>query len=387
MSDLFDQLLNSIDSLTEEQITELLSRLEVKRPKTSETKIKDDPEKKIVACVHCGSIAIIKHGIINGRQRYTCKDCKKTFTNSSGTVTYHSRLEPAQWKELLRGLIENLTLKEIAANINTSVKTVWFNKQKLCAALLKLYGKQDGFVDIAECDETYVTVSFKGKRDPDFFINTLNRMPRHHMNYAEKIEWLMKYGFWQELQDNPERLEMLLNSGDSYLRGISRDQTCILTCIDRSGDLYMNPTCISRLETDDVKKDLHGRFASDAIMVTDSHNAYPEFARSEHIQLEQIEADKHAKGAYNLARINALHSRLAKYWPREQERLPATKYLDLSLMLFWWLEKNSKLTTQEKINQLYDIITEKAEMLNTTYEEITNRELSLNTKGFFPKKI
>lgn len=92
-----------------------------------------------------------------------------------------------------------------------------------------LYGKQDNFVDIAECDEYYVPVSFKGKRATDFFSNTLDRMPRHHMTYEEKIEWLLKNGFFDKLQNDSERLEYLLGSGDEYLRGISRHQTCILT--------------------------------------------------------------------------------------------------------------------------------------------------------------
>lgn len=250
-----------------------------------------------------------------------------------------------------------------------------------------LYGKQDNFVDIAECDEYYVTVSFKGKRDPDFFINTLNRMPRHHMTYEQKIEWLMKNGFYDELQNDPERLTYLLDSGDEYLRGISRDQTCILTCQDRSGNLFMSPTCISRPETDDIKKKLQGRFASDAIIVTDSHNAYPSFAASERIQHEQIEAGKHANGPFNLGRINALHSDIGSYWSKSAERTPATKYMDLSLILLWWLRKNKELTVHEKVDKLYKIIQDQHITVDALYEDIKNRELKINTKGYFPNKV
>ena len=46
------------------------------------------------------------------------------------------------------------------------------------------------FIDIVECDEYYTTVSFKGKRDPAFFINVLGRMPRHHMTLEEKMDYL-----------------------------------------------------------------------------------------------------------------------------------------------------------------------------------------------------
>ena len=160
-----------------------------------------------------------------------------------------------------------------------------------------------------------------------------------------------------------------------------------MTCKDRSGYFLIDPVCVGRLETSDLTKTLAGKFASDAIMVTDSHAAYPAFAESEKIQLEQIEPGKHSKGAYNLGRINAEHAKLAAFYPRQEERNPATKYLGLQLKLFWWLEVNGGLSTQEKVDTLYDMITAKSELTGTDYESIANRELTLNTKGCFPNKV
>lgn len=387
MADLFSELMKSVDTLTDEQVNELLSKLEVKRSGNQKVQEQSKDEEIPRACPHCGSIDLKKHGTKNNRQRYRCKDCGKTFTESTNTLQYHSRLNPAQWRGLLLGMVQNLSLSAIADNINSSVTTVWHNRQKVCMALQEKFGSQDGFVDIAECDEYYTTVSFKGKRDPAFFIYTLGRMSRHHMTYEEKIYYLKRYGFWDDLQKDPERLEMLLSSNNNYKRGISNDQTCILTCKDRNNNLYINPVCIGRLETIDVINNLKDRFASDAVMVTDSHGAYPAFAKSEHIQHAQIEADKHANGAFNLGRINALHARLSAYYPKSAERAPATKYLDLSLMLFWWIEKNGKLTTADKVDRLYDLVSDKIAVTGTDYESITNRELTLNTKGLFPKKV
>lgn len=387
MSDFFSELMKSVDSLTDEQVNELMSRLEVKRAGSQNIKELSKDEEIPTACPHCGSIDIKKHGRKSGRQRYYCKDCHKTFVETSRSLQYHSRLTPAQWRGLLLGMVQNLSLSKIADMLDTSVTTVWHNRQKVCMALQAMYGEQDSFVDIAECDECYTALSFKGKRDPAFFIYTLGRMPRHNRTYEEKVYYLKKYGFWDELQKDPVMLENLLSSNSTYKRGISNDQTCILTCKDRSGNLYVKPACIGRLETADVEKCLRGRFASDAILVTDSHNAYPGFAHKERIQLEQIEADKHAKGAYNLGRINALHARIADYYPKQSERAPATKYLDLSLMLFWWLEKNGQLSTTDKVDKLYALISDDIATPGTDYESITNRELALNTKGLVPKKV
>ncbi len=386
MADLYEQLLDSIDTLTPEQLAELASIINARQPISE--KIKEEiPSNGKQPCVHCGSINTKKHGKVSGRQRFLCKDCRKTFNSSTGAITSGSRLSVGQWKELLRGVVDNLSISKIAQNVGITKSSAWINKQKVCYALMVLYGEQDRFIDIAECDEYYAPVSFKGKRDPDFFIKTLGRMPRHHMSLTEKIAWLMKNGYYEELQDDPDKLAELLYSGESYLRGISRDQTCILTCKDRSGNLYMAPTCVGRLETKDVNRNLHGKFEKDAILVTDSHSAYLGFAEEEKIQLEQIEADKHAKGAFNLGRVNAVHAAIAQYWSKHQERIPSTKYMDLSLMLMWWLQKNKELTTNEKVEKLYEIIQDQHITVDTLYEKIKSRELQLNTKGYFPNKV
>ena len=340
-----------------------------------------------MACPHCGSISIKKHGKIDGRQRYKCKDCGKTFCETSQTLMYHSRLAPAQWKGLLLGMVQNLPLQAIADTIGTSMPTVWHNRHKVCLALEEIYKEQSEFIDIVECDEFYIPVSFKGKRDAAFFIDVLDRMPRHHRTYEEKVEYLKKNGLWDRLKSEPERLERLLESGNSYKKGISNDQTCVLTCKDRSGHFTIDPVCVGRLETNDLTKNLSGKFASDAILVTDSHSAYQGFARTENLQLEQIESGKHSKGAYNLGRINAIHSKLSAFYPEQEERAPATKYLGLQLKLFWWLEANGTLGTQEKVDKLYDIIASKTNVTGADYTSITNRELTINTKGCFPTKV
>lgn len=284
---------------------------------------------------------------------------------------------------MFRSVLENLPIGHIAKNVDISPSNAWKNKQKNCIALMTLYGEQDSFEGIAECDEYYARLSFKGKRDPAFFIETLGRMPHHHWTREQKIEWLKKHGFYDDLVNNPKRLEELLASTNTYKRGLSYDQTCILTCKDEKDNLYMHPVCIGRLETEDVKRELHGKFAEDTIFLTDSHTSYPDFVRNEKIQHVAIKADKHTNGQYNLARINALHSEIAKYWPRQQERSPSTKYMDLSLILFWWLQKNAELSTAEKVEAIYDIIKNQHAEIDARYESIKNRKLSINGKGQF----
>ena len=205
----------------------------------------------------------------------------------------------------------------------------------------------------------------------------------------------MKYGLYAEVAKDPERLARLLgeNTGsknspkERRKRGISNDQTCVLTCKVRSGFFTIDPICVGPPGTTVIRQNLSGKFANDAILVTDSRGVYSGFAKTEGIQLEQIESDKFTKGAYNLGRIDAVHSKLSAFYPDQEERAPATKYLGLQLKLFWWLEVNGTLSTQDKVDKLYELMTGKTTLKGTDYESITNRELTINTKGEFPTKV
>lgn len=254
MADFFKEILTDIDKLSDEQVNQLMAALEVKRAggQTTKDSIKENDEIPL-ACPHCGSISLKRHGKAGGRQRYRCKDCCKTFCETSQTLMHHSRLSPAQWKGLLLGMVQNLTLQEIANTINTSVTTVWFNKQKVCMTLEEAYRNYTGqFIDIVECDEYYTTVSFKGKRDPAFFINVLGRMPRHHMTLEEKIDYLSKHGLLEGLKKDPERLEMLCYFVmDKEYRGKCLVENCTYT----NKTVVTEGSGIRPLNTFDLKED------------------------------------------------------------------------------------------------------------------------------------
>ena len=381
-----NEMLKNLDSLTDEELAELMSRLEVEKSgREKEKGVVYDSKGGVAACPHCGSVTIVKTGKKKGKQRYKCKDCNKCFTETSNTMLHHSRLSEAQWRGLLLGMVQNLSTEQIADSIDVSPKTVWYNSNKVMMLIYDIFHDQDTFVDIAECDEYFVHMSFKGKRDPRFFVYKLGRLPRHHRTYTEKIEYLEEAGLLEELQKNPVFLEQLLN-GDTYLNGTNRDSVCILTGKDRSGNLFTKPVCLGSIEAKHVLEHFDDRFEDDAIIVTDSTNVYNQFAEDNNLQHEKILAEKHSRGAFSLARINAVHSNLSAYWPDEKENLPATKYLDINLTFFWWLEKNKDLTSQQKVDELYSYLTGKTTM-ELSYEQLRTKHIGLDTKGLIPDHV
>ena len=72
---------------------------------------------------------------------------------------------------------------------------------------------------------------------------------------------------------------------------------------------------------------------------TDEYNSYKYLCRKESIEHIVVNSKCHSYGTYSLSRINALHSSIDRFLGSNEYK-PATKYLDLYLIMFWWLEKN-----------------------------------------------
>jgi transposase-like protein len=72
-------------------------------------------------CTHCGSIQVVRFGkylVKLGlkdveRQRYRCKDCRKTFTDVTSTPLYRTH-KPDKWLEFIECMLEGYSLRKSA---------------------------------------------------------------------------------------------------------------------------------------------------------------------------------------------------------------------------------------------------------------------------------
>lgn len=351
----------------------------------------------ITHCVYCGSSRLKDHGFTSsGNQRYICKSCGKTFTENHGSAIRYSHLDKDLWLEILKGIVNNHSLPVIAKDTDLAQSTVWLCRIKVCNAIKDMYGYSDLFSGVGEADEYYCRAAFKGKRDAEFFIYTLGRMPRHHRNRQEKIDYLIKNSLYDRLSiEDPDYLEELLSDDAKMKRGISNEQICILTLVDQNNTLYLEPVSVGRLEKAMAKAKLKQKFSGDNnIFVTDDHKAYDRIMYGTGVKHQVVPANEHKKSKYNLAKVNSVHSSLTSYMDRFNGKVYTTKYLDLTLMLFWWLFKYRDYSTEEKAQTLYSIMCGNITDLDTknkvgqiTEEKIVNREISLDTKGQFPTKL
>lgn len=225
----------------------------------------------------------------------------------------------------------------------------------------------------------------KGHTTQAHNISKQAKSTNHHRSKEEKIEYLKNAGLWESLQSNPSFLSDLLYT-KPVLKGSNNDHVCILSAVDRSGNLYMKPVCLGNIESKHVIQEFEGRFNSDAILVSDGTNAYTQFAEEANIHHERVISKGHAKGPYSVSRINSIHSNFRDYYPKRSKRLPATKYLDLGLIFFWWQQKNKDLTTSQQLEELFACISNRV-TAPITYNSLRYRPLTLDTKGLIPEYV
>lgn len=358
--------------------------------------IADKPTSSIECCLHCGSIRIKKHGKTKGGvTRYICKDCRKTFSENHGLITYYSHLSSWQWVEIIRGVIMHLSIPETAKNIGTSTSTVWSCRLKVYQTIKNIYGYSDTFNNIVEADGKYERLSFKGCKDKAFFTDTLQRMPRHHRSRAERIAYLDSCGKYRELfENNPSLLKEMIYHSQKRMDGTrtidkNHQHICILTAIDRNNNIYIEPVTLGTADSLKVYDKLQNRIAKDAVLVTDDHRSYKYYARKERIEHIKVSGGTYTNGAYSLSRVNSLHSSMDKFISKDMESKPATKYLDLYLIMFWWLQKNKDLSQTQSVELLFNIVTGhvdsnmRANMIPVTIDDLVSRPLPIDTKGFF----
>jgi len=437
----YEELLKQIDDgkFTESEITNLILSLSAKRqdkpisPKvilstpTPKKRIVLDGETKAImrkcsenrsetfCCPHCGSISVVKNGSKGGRQRYKCKDCKKSFGDTYGTVLYKSKLSIERWKTLLAYTLHNDSVRFIRKETGMNFRTILYNRHRIAELLKVLLANLDNFESIVQADEYYIPLSFKDMKDPEYFIGTLGRMPNTRLSRDDRYDYVEDAGYSKDMvsqfdkekeeekdclkgfikdtdlqssnkfssalnemtQENIQKVLSSLDSQQKKKRGLSYQQVCILSCTDKSQKHYLNPACLSRPEPKHIQEGIVPRLADDVILVTDSLRAYRTVANKNKIHLRQIPSGKHSSGPFNLGLINGYHSKLKMFMDSYNE--VASKYIDNYMALFYWQEKQKNNTISSMVESILGVMT--MQMKSTYLHDFKYKELPFDTKG------
>jgi transposase-like protein len=285
-------------------------------------------------CPHCASEHVVRFGKINGRQRYRCKCCRKTFSDTTNTVLYRTR-KGNEWITFVECMLKGYSLRKSAKIVGVTWVTLFYWRHKLLNALKQIDFEK--FEGIVEMDETYFLYSEKGKR------GITNRKPRKR-------------------------------GGKSKHRGISHEQVCVLVARDRTKATVAKVACMGRIVKDKVDKIFGSKLTPDNVLVTDAWRAYKTYAKEkglEHYRIKSNDEKYVIKGLYHIQNVNGLHSRMKQWIDRFKG--VATKYLDNYLAWFLFVDSRSNESTKHNIKDF---------LLTTFVFEMTDTNESLRFSKF-----
>ena len=254
---------------------------------------------EVTQCPHCQCTHVIRHGQANGMQRYRCRGCAKTFSALTGTPLcgLHKR---DKWLEQAEALRTGQPLRAVARCLDIHLGTAHRWRHRFLSFPKTLQPRS--LTGIAEADETYFLLSFKGKR------SELGRPPRKR-------------------------------GGKASRRGLSQEQVPVLVARDRSGATL--DCVLKRSDQASLAAALKPFIAKDVVLCSDGATAFASAAREmgvEHHALN-LSAGVRVEGPWHIQNVNAYHSRL-KGWIYHFRGV-ATCYLENYLGWFRALDRAS----------------------------------------------
>ena len=276
--------------------------------------IKENRFSRGKSCPHCESEAVCRYGKYNGKQRYKCNKCNRTFTDFTNSPCYNSKKPLNTWIQYIKCMILGYSIKKCSKELGISIPTAFYWRHKVMDAIRKYIGI--GTVEgIVEIDDTYFRENFKGWHTE----NSEFKMPRKAYHRGVK-------------QDSTKEQ----SKTEKRKRGLSSDQISVMCAIDRIGNMIIEPISKGNVGFEAISKLFDNRIDQEAIVCTDITKSFTKFANTADVEVIQLPKDKRKAGIFHIQHVNSLHNRI-KSW-MAKFRGVATKYLADYMSWFKWQE-------------------------------------------------
>lgn len=209
--------------------------------KNSNSKVISKFKREEMFCEKCGC-KLYKNGKTKtGIQKYICSGCKLTLSETTKTITCHSKLSFDIWKNVIDNLLNGFSLRRIAEENAISLLTSFRLRHKILYAL-KSFVENIHLSGEIQSDEKYFSINLKGTKSKN--------MPRISKKRTSK--------------------------GNS-VRGISHHKVCIVSSIDEFDNLLLKITGLGRCTTNMLKESLGSKLKNANAINADSASAYQDF--------------------------------------------------------------------------------------------------------------
>lgn len=272
-------------------------------------------ERKLTCCPHCGSTHIVKNGKTkNRKQKYLCRDCNQSFSDTNNTILYHTRKPYQIWYNYLKCLLQKMTLSDTAKEVGISQTSAFVWRHKLLETL-NLYHNDVKLEGIIQADGIFLPINLKGTKPKNM----------------------------------PRRSKLRTNSAS---RGISKHKICVITAED-DFDTMMFQVAGLGPESSKMLLNYKDKFKKGSLLITDSKPSYIEFAKQTGLQLDQIPSGFHKSNIGNdMAALGGLQSEIRTWLT--SFRGVSTRHLQGYLNLFKYLKYlKYKVEYSERVNRSY----------------------------------
>ena len=247
---------------------------EICKTKNSNSKVISNHKREETICKNC-NVKMNKNGKTkNDVQKYICKHCGYTCSETTGSIVSHSHLSFDVWSNIIDNLIDGFSIRRIAEENGISIFTSFRLRHKILLALKK-YVKNIKLRGNVQSDEKYFKINLKGTK-----------------------------------QKNMPRFSKKRTSTKSPYRGISHHKVYTVSSIDENNNLVLEIAGLGRCTTDMLENVLYNRVDDVDNFNADSATAYQKFCKKHNINLNAIPSGKHSEGNVNISKINGIHSQI-----------------------------------------------------------------------------
>ncbi|MBR4515201.1 MAG: IS1595 family transposase [Lachnospiraceae bacterium] len=281
----FQTILTLLKSLSADYIDRLISILsneQLVNPKSVLDYVNNERFAEGWVCPVCESKHIVRNGHRpkNNAQRFLCRDCGKSFTANTNSISSGTRKNMLVWKKYIECMMNGFSVRKTAQICEIHRNTAFAWRHKVLDAL-QFMQNDVSLSGIVEADETFFPVSYKGNhKNSKTFV-----MPRepHHRGHSIKK------------------------------KGLSDEQVCVPCAVNRKGKSIAKVGKLGKVSFNCIDIILGNQIISNSTLCTDKEQAYRKFSREHNLQLIQLETGKSKRGIYNIQHINSYHSILKSF--------------------------------------------------------------------------
>lgn len=238
--------------------------------------VKKKRKRKI--CPHCASKNVYKRGKQNQVQMYQCNDCKKWYSETTGTPIFSIK-KKEKWQLYIECMEKGMSIRNSAEKVDISIQTSFDWRHKILSTLEQFVPEK--ICGEVQCDEMELSLSNKGERK-------LERKPRKRGNDFKRNS--------QEYEDTVVQ---------------------VVATIQDNGEKYLRAVVSKKLTKNQVKAVLDNKLAEDSILITDKSSSFKAFCKEKesiiHKTVLSSERVDRKNKRINLQRVNNTHSQIRKF--------------------------------------------------------------------------